>query len=61
VAYFHGAGTTQPTLIMLLWAAIAAGTVVIAWRRQPRLRPLPRVVPAADSGVPGRERASAQP
>ena len=31
VAYFHGAGTTQPTLILLLWAAVA--------RRQPRPRP----------------------
>jgi UDP:flavonoid glycosyltransferase YjiC (YdhE family) len=50
-----------PTLIMLVWAAIAAGTVVIAWRRQPRLRPLPQVVRAADSSVPGRERVSVQP
>jgi hypothetical protein len=39
VAYFHGADTVQPTLVMLLWAAIAAGTVAIAARRQPRTRP----------------------
>jgi len=34
VAYFHNVGITQPTLVMLLWAAIAAGPVAIAWRRQ---------------------------
>jgi hypothetical protein len=39
VAYFHNADTTQPTLVMLLWAAIAAGTVAIAWLRQSRTRP----------------------
>ena len=61
VAYFRGADTTRPTLIMLLWAAVAAGTVVIAWLRQPRVRPLPPVVSAADSSVPRRERVSAEP
>jgi hypothetical protein len=39
VAYFHGADTTQPTLIMLIWAAIAIATVAVAARRQPRTRP----------------------
>jgi hypothetical protein len=39
VAYFHNANITQPTLIMLLWAAIAAGTVAFAWLRQPRTEP----------------------
>jgi hypothetical protein len=34
VAYFHNVDITQPTLVMLLWAAIAAGTVAIAWLRQ---------------------------
>jgi hypothetical protein len=61
VAYFRGAGTTQPTLIMLLWAAVAAGTVVIAWLHQPRVRPPPPVVSAADSSVPRRECVSAEP
>jgi hypothetical protein len=32
VAYFHNADITQPTLLMLLWLAVAAGTVGIAWR-----------------------------
>jgi len=36
VAYFHNANITQPTLVMLLWAVIAVGTVAIAWLRQPR-------------------------
>jgi hypothetical protein len=36
VAYFHNANITQPTLVMLLWAAIAVGRVAIAWLRQPR-------------------------
>ncbi len=36
VAYFHGVGITPSTLLMLLWAAIAAGTVAIAWRRPAR-------------------------
>lgn len=39
VAYFHNANITQPTLIMLLWAAIAVGTVAFAWIRQPRTEP----------------------
>lgn len=39
VAYFGGAGIVAPTLIMLGWAAIAAGTVTIAARRQSRTRP----------------------
>jgi hypothetical protein len=36
VAYFHDADIARPTLLMLLWAAIAAATVAIAWRRQSR-------------------------
>jgi hypothetical protein len=39
VAYFHNADITQPTLLMLLWAGIAAGPVAIAWLQQPRMRP----------------------
>jgi hypothetical protein len=38
VAYFHYAGIARPTLVMLLWAAIAAGTVAVAWLRQSRVR-----------------------
>ena len=45
VAYFHNASTTQPTLVMLLWVALAAGTVGIAWRRQPR----PAVAPVTSA------------
>jgi hypothetical protein len=33
VAYFHNADTTRPALVMVLWVALAAGTVGIAWRR----------------------------
>jgi hypothetical protein len=58
VAYFRGAGITQPTLLMLLWAAIAAGTVAIAWRRQPRP---PQPASTADSGHPQREPLPAEP
>jgi hypothetical protein len=57
VAYFRGAGITQPTLLMLLWAAIAAGTVAIAWRRQPR----PQLASTEDSGHPQREPLPAEP
>jgi uncharacterized phage infection (PIP) family protein YhgE len=62
VAYFGGAGIVAPTLIMLGWAAIAAGTVTVAARRQPRPRPsaaragsLPQQapVPAAPRPAPG--------
>jgi hypothetical protein len=34
VAYFHNAGIAQATLVLALWAAAAAATVAIAWRRQ---------------------------
>lgn len=35
VAYFSNADITPPTLLILLWAAIAAAVVAIAWLRQP--------------------------
>lgn len=35
VAYFHNADITQPTLVLLLWAAIAVAAVAIAWLQQP--------------------------
>jgi hypothetical protein len=41
VSYFHDADITQPTLLMLLWAAVAGGTVAAAWLRQSGKR-LPR-------------------
>jgi hypothetical protein len=47
VAYFHNAGITQATLLLGLWAAAAAATVAIAWRRQqsrPRTAAAPRVL-----------------
>lgn len=52
VAYFRAAGITRPTLLMLLWAAIAAGTVAIAWRRQPRAS---QSASAADRGLSRRK------
>lgn len=58
MAYFRGAGITQPALLMLLWAAIAAGTVAIAWRRQPRT---PQPASTADSGHPQPEPLPAEP
>ena len=39
VAYFRSADIARPTLLMLLWAAIAAGLVAVAWLRQPPTRP----------------------
>ncbi len=39
VAYFNSADITQPTLVLLLWTAIAAGAVAAAARRQLRARP----------------------
>ena len=41
VAYFHNADITQPTLVLLLWAAITVGTVAIAWLQQPHPPQLP--------------------
>jgi hypothetical protein len=40
IAYFHGTGIAQATLVLGLWAAVAAGIVAAAWLRQPsRARP----------------------
>ncbi len=36
VTYFHGTGIAQATVVLLLWAAIAAAAVVIAGLRQSR-------------------------
>ena len=41
VAYFHNSGIAQATLVLGLWAAVAAGIVAVAWLRQPRVRPAP--------------------
>ena len=57
VAYFCGADLTRPTLIMLLWAAIAAATVAIAARRQPRTR----AAAAQPSRIPERAPVPADP
>lgn len=34
IAYFHGAGIAQATLVTAAWAALAVATVALAWRRQ---------------------------
>lgn len=39
IAYFHNTGIAQATLVLGLWAAIAAATVTIAWLRQSRTQP----------------------
>jgi hypothetical protein len=39
VAYFHNNGIAQATLVLALWAAIAAAVLAVAWMRQPRVRP----------------------
>lgn len=54
IAYFHDSGIAKPTLVLGLWAAIAAGAVAIAWLRQWRVhaavearapsQPVPRIV-----------------
>ena len=55
VTYFHNADLTRPTLLLLLWAAIAVGTLAAARLRQTRSR-LPRTRiglaanPAASNG-----------
>jgi hypothetical protein len=36
VAYFHNAGIAQATVVLGLWAAIAAATVAVAWLRPSR-------------------------
>jgi hypothetical protein len=55
VAYFNNVGIAQATLVLGLWAAIAAATVAIAWLRQAEgtadtnraLRGLPAPAPSA--------------
>jgi hypothetical protein len=42
VAYFHNDGIAQATLVLALWAAIAAAVVAVAWLRQSRARPAGR-------------------
>jgi hypothetical protein len=49
VAYFHNADITQPTLLLLLWAAITVGTVAIAWLQQPHP---PQLASTADKRLP---------
>jgi hypothetical protein len=51
------ANIAQPTFVMLLWAAIALGTVAIAWRRQPRT---PQLLSAADRDSAGLPSQSAR-
>jgi hypothetical protein len=34
LAYFHNVDVTRPTLVLVLWVAIAAGVVAVAWLRQ---------------------------
>jgi hypothetical protein len=42
IAYFHGAGIAQATVVLGVWAAVAAGIVAAAWLRRPsRARPTP--------------------
>jgi hypothetical protein len=38
VAYFHDNGIAQATVLLALWAAIAAATVAVAWLRQSSAR-----------------------
>jgi hypothetical protein len=38
IAYFHDTGIAQATLVLVLWAALAAATVAIAWLRQSRAK-----------------------
>jgi hypothetical protein len=38
VAYFHGSGIAQATLVLGLWVAVAAAAVAIPWLRQSRAR-----------------------
>ncbi|HEY2651080.1 MAG TPA: hypothetical protein VGI50_04095 [Solirubrobacteraceae bacterium] len=58
VAYFHSSGIAQATLVLGLWAAIAAGIVAVAWRRQP-----PVAVAGAESvaGLNGMTRVADAP
>jgi hypothetical protein len=55
VAYFHNTGIAQATLVLGLWAAVAAGAVALASLRQSRARPVsarPAPAPAAPQPVP---------
>ena len=51
VAYFNNADIAPPTLLMLLWTAIAAGVVAIAWLRQPGTRPARAQTSVGTSGA----------
>jgi hypothetical protein len=62
VAYFHTADITQPTLVLLAWAAIAAGTTALARRQQSRpQRPPGDRYAAGSSARLARRRATATP
>jgi hypothetical protein len=55
VAYFHNAGIAQATLVLGLWAALAAGAVAFAWVRQARPRstgPRSSLTPGETSSAP---------
>jgi hypothetical protein len=59
VAYFHSSGMTQSTLVLGLWAVIAAPTVAIAWRRQSRAQPAGvQRTPGANGSAPDARRSS---
>jgi hypothetical protein len=55
IAYFHYVGIAQATLVLGLWAALAAATIAVAWLRQAEgtidtnraLRGLPATAPSA--------------
>lgn len=49
VAYFHYSGISQATLVLCLWAAVAAATVAVAWRQQSAARATGPARPAPDS------------
>ncbi len=57
VAYFHDTGIAQATLVLGLWAAVAAATLAVAWLRQSRAQ-LGRALNAAPV-PPGASRAVA--
>jgi hypothetical protein len=59
VAYFHSSSMTQSTLVLGLWAVIAAATVAIAWRRQSRAQPAGvQRTPGANGSAPDARRSS---
>ena len=52
VAYFRGSDITEPTVLLLLWMAIAASTVAIAWLQQPHP---PQLASSVDRRLPQRK------